>query len=360
MDSNAARQSLSDGLNAALQTINLSRTHLNDLLAQQQAQQERDQIAQQFAYDNRITAPFYDIGGTVYRTSDRMPAHNPQEYIAMGGKGDFSDVQKIDLQKLQQQQTEQSLVTDLAAKYADAGISSNDSLATAQSKLQKSKIYQDQVRGPVGSGGGGGSASSSLLGLTNQQIDNISPLVSQFQNSPIVQNYNTIGEGYSFAKSLSNDTKNPADDQALIYALAKALDPGSVVREGEYATVQKYAQSMVQSYGKSITQALSGSGFLSQDARNNIKKTIESRFRAAETSYNNLYSETSRRINLIGSTDKGDQLLNNYGGAFAPKAPSSSFVGPMNPISQPEQDDSESTENKDGWWKKTTNWLFGD
>jgi hypothetical protein len=95
MDSNAARQSLTDAINTVAQTLSLSHTHLNDLLIQQQSQQERQKLAEQFAFENRITQPFYDIGGTVYRTSDRMPAHNPQEYVAMGGKGDFSDVQKV-------------------------------------------------------------------------------------------------------------------------------------------------------------------------------------------------------------------------------------------------------------------------
>lgn len=95
MDTNASRQSLGDAINAVVQTINLSRSHLSDLTAQQQQQQQTQQLAQQFAFENRITAPFYDIGGTVFRTSDRAPAHTPEEYIAMGGKGDFSDVQKI-------------------------------------------------------------------------------------------------------------------------------------------------------------------------------------------------------------------------------------------------------------------------
>lgn len=63
-------------------------------------------------------------------------------------------------------------------------------------------------------------------------------------------NFNQIQEGYLLTKSLDNKTTNPTDDQALIYSLAKTLDPGSVVREGEYATVQKYAQSWVDAYGK--------------------------------------------------------------------------------------------------------------
>jgi len=46
--------------------------------------------------------------------------------------------------------SEQEIVFDYINSYKDAGILPTDSLATAQAKLQKSKIYQDQIRGPQG------------------------------------------------------------------------------------------------------------------------------------------------------------------------------------------------------------------
>jgi hypothetical protein len=95
MDASTARESLQEALNLVADTINLSRTRIEDLTAREQEQTQREQVAQQFAFENRITKPFYDIGGTVYRTSDRLPAHNRAEYVTMGGVGDFSDVQKI-------------------------------------------------------------------------------------------------------------------------------------------------------------------------------------------------------------------------------------------------------------------------
>jgi hypothetical protein len=367
MDADQARQSLTDAISAVTGAIDISRTHLNDLVERQRYDQQLQQSAQEFALNNAIDQPYYQIGNVIYDTATRQPKFvnnngtiftadgskaysKPEQFFKDSGINSFDEIYHINSTTV----ADKNAVLDLRQKYPDAGILATDSFTIASSKLKNSRIYQDQVRGPVGSGGGGG---SSVLGLTNQQIDNISPLVTQFQNSPIVQNYNTIGEGYNFVKSLSSKTTNPADDQALIYALAKALDPGSVVREGEYATVQKYAQSMVQSYGKSVTQALNGSGFLSQDARTNIKNTIESRFKAAEKSYNNLYGETSRRINLIGNTDKGNELLNNYGGAFVSPTTSSSFVGPVNPNSQ---SSTQPTQQTQGFWSKTINWLFGD
>lgn len=339
MDSNAARQSLSDGINAALQTIDLSRTHLNDLLTQQKTQQERDQMAQQFAYDNRITQPFYDIGGTVYRTSDRMPAHNPQEYVAMGGKGDFSDVQKIDLQKLQQQQTEQSLVTDLAAKYADAGISSNDSLATAQSKLQNSKIYKEQVRPPSSGGGGGAGLSTAQMNSTINQI------AQAFDNEPIVKEYNTIAQTFN---ALQNAGSTPTDDIQRIYAFAKVMDPNSAVREGEYKTVQDYATSLLQKYGLNSKRVFTNSGFLTDEARGFLSNTLQNRLASSQKAYDNVANEYQRRISDVQSGNFNS--ITNYSSAF----PSSTNT-PAQSSPQPQAQE----DKPQGFWGKVTNWLFG-
>lgn len=94
-DYSTAQAGIQSAMDIVANTIQYTRQHLQDLQTKQNEQQQREQTAQQFAFENRITAPFYDIGGTVFRTSDRMPAHNKEEYIAMGGKGDFSDVQKV-------------------------------------------------------------------------------------------------------------------------------------------------------------------------------------------------------------------------------------------------------------------------
>ncbi|MCL5436063.1 MAG: hypothetical protein M1275_03200 [Patescibacteria group bacterium] len=61
----------------------------------QQTQVTQYAAARDFAVANAVKKPFYNIGGTVYSTASGLPAHNIQEYIAMGGKGDFSDVQAI-------------------------------------------------------------------------------------------------------------------------------------------------------------------------------------------------------------------------------------------------------------------------
>lgn len=138
----------------------------------------------------------------------------------------------------------------------------------------------------------------------------------QFQNEPTVKKFNTVTEAVQFSKSLKDDTKNPQDDQALIYAFAKAMDPESVVREGEYSTVQKYAQSWIEQFGFNAKRVLSNSEFLTVDARKNLKATIAAKAAPVEKQYKNLRRDYAARIDRITGQGDGEEYLEDYGGAF--------------------------------------------
>jgi hypothetical protein len=112
-----------------------------------QQQLAKQQAAQEFALKYKIPAnkPFYSIGGTVYRTADQKAATSPQDYAAMGGKGDFSDVYALTGNIA----AEQDMVASMAKDYPDAGISANDTLATATQKLKTSQLYQAKAAGKI-------------------------------------------------------------------------------------------------------------------------------------------------------------------------------------------------------------------
>lgn len=149
-------------------------------------------------------------------------------------------------------------------------------------------------------------------GLNGPTATAVRAQVSAFKSEPLVTNFQTIQEGRNFANSIPTNTKNPADDQALIYALAKALDPGSVVREGEYATAQKYAQSWVKAYGSGVAQAIAGTGFLSQTARENIKNTINTKYNSSKLSYDTVSKKYVDSINNLTGRKDGDKFLGSY------------------------------------------------
>jgi hypothetical protein len=94
------------------------------------------------------------------------------------------------------------------------------------------------------------------------------------------------------------------------------MDPESVVREGEYATVQKYAQSWAESFGFSAQRIFSNTPFLTAAARANMKATILSRFKAAQGQYNNVRQSYASQINRLTGAQDGDDYLTDYGGAF--------------------------------------------
>jgi len=159
---------------------------------------------------------------------------------------------------------------------------------------------------------------------TAPKSDNLPPSVltrvqsriSNFDNLPAVKNTQTMAEAANFAQGLNPNTKNPADDQALIYAFAKAMDPNSVVREGEYATVQKYAQSWAQSMGFDAARMFSNTPFLTATARQNMKTTILQKFKAAQGQYDTIRKSYASQINKITGGADGDSWLTDYAQAF--------------------------------------------
>lgn len=144
-------------------------------------------------------------------------------------------------------------------------------------------------------------------GKTNKAAQQSLTMANQFDSNPIVKNYAVIQEGANFAKMLKPTS---TDDIGLIYAFAKAMDPGSVVREGEYATVQKYAQSWAQQFGFKMERIFSNQPFLSQEARSNMVATIAKKEAAAKISYENLRKEVGKKFANI--QEKPEDWLVNY------------------------------------------------
>jgi hypothetical protein len=161
-------------------------------------------------------------------------------------------------------------------------------------------------------------------GLSARQMQQVQAQARTFEGLPVVKNTQKMSEAVSFANSMDPNTKNPADDQALIYAFAKAMDPDSVVREGEYATVQKYAQSWLQSFGFNAARVLTNTEFLTPQARQNMKRTIQQKFKAAQAQYKAVRDSYVKKINKISGLTDGEDWLTDYGAAF-----------PSDPTTQP-------------------------
>lgn len=168
-------------------------------------------------------------------------------------------------------------------------------------------------------------------GLSTSAQRRVDAKAKAFDAQPAVKRAATMAESVSFANGLDPNTKNPADDQALIYAFAKAMDPDSVVREGEYATVQKYAQSWAERFGFDVRRVFSNTAFLTPQARANMKTTIQQKFAAGKTQYDNLRRSYAEQINRITGQADGADYLVDYAGAF-PQAPAPATAAPPRKI----------------------------
>lgn len=131
-------------------------------------------------------------------------------------------------------------------------------------------------------------------------------------SSDIGKRYNATVDSINIINGIDTTSKNPADHQTIIYAFAKSLDPESVVREGEYATIKRYAQSLIDRYGKEVTNAIAGTGFLSQKAIDDIKSTMNNNYNSRKPQYDNLVKDTKRIINNIAGKDVAGEIMVDY------------------------------------------------
>jgi hypothetical protein len=157
------------------------------------------------------------------------------------------------------------------------------------------------------------SMSGDANGLTANQIQSsLDRINDDFRMDPAVQQYTQAAAGWDTLAKINPEKATSADDISAIYAFAKIMDPGSVVREGEYATVQKYAQSWAESFGFNAARIFSNTKFLSPQSVKNLQAAAKSKAASLENAYNSSRKTFEQRQNdiLNGKIASG---LPNYG-----------------------------------------------
>lgn len=171
-------------------------------------------------------------------------------------------------------------------------------------------------------------------GLAPRVETTVRGLSDRFSREPVVRRATTMAEAAQFVRSLDVKTKNPADQQALIYAFAKVMDPESVVREGEYATVQKYSQAWLEKLGFDAMRVInSDTPLLTPEAMQRLKNTINTRYQAALPQYRNLETQYKKAIDKatgLGLDDAGQRLI-DYSQAFPMSAATNPGEAPGSP-----------------------------
>jgi hypothetical protein len=176
----------------------------------------------------------------------------------------------------------------------------------------KAQVIKEMYRHEGGNGSLFGINAGGDRKLSDKQMATVKTVSGAFDNEPTVKRFGQLQEANSFVQSMDPNTTSASDDQGLVYAFAKSMDPDSAVREGEYATVQKYAQSWSSTFNFNAQRVVDGVEFLTPEARINLKAAIQSKFNATKKSYDKVYEEYGRRINEMTNINDGTKYLTQY------------------------------------------------
>lgn len=109
--------------------------------------------------------------------------------------------------------------------------------------LQAQRTAQEIAKNPLDVANTQQSIASSQNSVRQSQIGNVQELRKEFNALPEVKLY---GEGLNAVAGMLRAPKGPQGDLAVIYGFAKAMDPGSVVREGEMDMANSTASIVAQ------------------------------------------------------------------------------------------------------------------
>ena len=140
----------------------------------------------------------------------------------------------------------------------------------------------------------------------NKKYDNLTKLSNNYKGQRSVEFYQKLRSTYPL-------TKNPqVADVSMIFNFMKMLDPGSTVREGEYATAKNTA-GIDQGMRNTFNAAL-GSGFLSDSQRADFRRTAWKLINAEASNVQKINENFTALGEKFGiSTDNILEDLSEYG-----------------------------------------------
>ena len=146
-------------------------------------------------------------------------------------------------------------------------------------------------------------AASSGRDSGQRQVTNEGKLRDDFTQA--VKPFKTIAESYGRLRS-SNGQKG-VSDIALLYGYMKMLDPGSVVRESEFATGK--AAGSLPDYLEAAYKSVASGEKLSSNVRDQITKQADAIYKQAEQDYSSIEGEY-RGIAERSNVDPRNVLVN--------------------------------------------------
>lgn len=182
---------------------------------------------------------------------------------------------------------------DLTAKTAAAGQRSAAEIAAAGRKTTErgQDISADTAR-----------ANAAAQGARTDQR-NAASLRKEFRSLPSVKAYES---SLPIVESVRNAPDTPAGDLQVVYSVGKALDPDSVVREGELQLTQNATPLLQKVIGK-VRAELSGQGRLTPQTRKDLVDMLDQRLQGYQSAYTRDFDTYSQYAGDIGA--ESDQIV---------------------------------------------------
>jgi hypothetical protein len=154
-------------------------------------------------------------------------------------------------------------------------------LQNQHTQLEIPGIPLQQANTRVNIAQGQASIASTNNQIRNTNLDNVNNLRKQFETEQSVQDYKTVLPLMDSALKIQN---NKAGDLNLVYAFGKAMDPGSVVREGEQVMATNVGG--VSEKVKGYIDQINGQGQLTPVQRTQLIEELRNRSRSLQETYN--------------------------------------------------------------------------
>jgi len=272
-----ARQQLKDRLDVANENMQMNARAVDLAMKQIEFADEREQYdpnsdVSQFARD--FMKQEFDVS-----VPANVPAYQLKQFLP-------AILQKYQAQERAQyqrallgQRTEESLINDAYRRYETA-TRSGDKQAQIEAQKEIARLRAMQKAQPQAPKA---EKPPKMLGDVPADVAKVEmDLAGKYRADKTVQAHELMKNELAQLRTLANEG-TPQSDQALITKFAKILDPGSVVRETEFAITER-GGGLIDSMRNTLSKA-AGTGRLQPGQRQNLIQTAEALFRGIEETY---------------------------------------------------------------------------
>lgn len=225
----------------------------------------------------------------------RLPSH--ETYIKQKAQDiDILEGPKRKTQQdLQEAETQRQLAVEKLKSINDAAMK-REEMASREDIANKDRESRERIAAAADSTR---LAAAKLRGTSDKTSTAAQKIVDKFRTSKVYTDFNIIRAQKAFADQVDINGATGTDDTALINAYVKANDPNRVT-ESEFDIAARSGQSLATQFKFKANNILSHTQFLSPEARQYMKDTIDKRYKAHERVAEAVKKETFNEFKQIG------------------------------------------------------------